>query len=64
MVLLEPSEHFGEIGITTISLPQKLDELQSELKCPNEFIYDFIKDIQKEWDPNSFKLKAQKLQKK
>ena len=26
-------------------IKQKLDELQRELKCPNEFIYDFTKDI-------------------
>tara|TARA_B100001769_G_scaffold235759_1_gene200283 strand:+ start:113 stop:319 length:207 start_codon:yes stop_codon:yes gene_type:complete len=45
-------------------IKQKLDELQIELECPNEFIYDFIKDIQQDWDPDSFKLKAQKLQNK
>ena len=45
-------------------IKQKLDELQKELECPNEFIYDFIKDIQQDWDPDSFKLKAQKLQNK
>tara|TARA_Y100000991_G_scaffold142289_1_gene107310 strand:+ start:366 stop:572 length:207 start_codon:yes stop_codon:yes gene_type:complete len=45
-------------------IKQKLDELQKELECPNEFIYDFIKDIQIDWDPDSSKLKAQKLQKK
>ena len=45
-------------------IKQKLDELQRELACPNEFIYDFVKDIQQNWDPDSCKLKAQKLQKK
>ena len=45
-------------------IKQKIDDLHKELGCPNEFIYDFINDIQKDWDPDSCKLKAQKLQKK
>ena len=40
---------------------QKLDELQRELECPNEFIFDFIKDIQQDWDPDSCKSKTEKL---
>ena len=52
------------IANTKKYIKQKLDELQRELKCPNDFIYDFTKDIQKDWDPDSCKLKAQKLQKK
>ena len=52
------------IANTKKYIKQKLDELQRELKCPNEFIYDFVKDIQQDWDPDSCKLKAQKLQKK
>ncbi len=51
------------ISNTKKYIKQKLNELQIELKCPNEFIYDFIKDIQQDWDPDSFKFKAQKLQK-
>ena len=42
---------------------QKLNDLQKELECPNEFIFDFIEDIQKDWDPNSNKSKAENLQK-
>ena len=45
-------------------IKQKLNDLHKELECPNEFIFDFIEDIQKDWDPNSCKLKSQKLQKK
>ena len=45
-------------------IKQMLDELQKELACPNEFIFDFIKDIQQNWDPESYKIKAQKLQKR
>ncbi len=52
------------ISSTKKYIKQKLDELKRELECPNEFIFDFIKDIQQDWDPNSSKLKAQKLQKK
>ena len=37
---------------------QKIAHLQKELKCPNEFIFDFLKGIQQNQDPNSFKLKA------
>ena len=42
---------------------QKLTDLHKELECPNEFIFDFIKDIQKDWDPHSSKSKAEKIQK-
>jgi len=51
-----------QISNTKKYIKQKLDDLQKELKCPNEFIFNFIKDIQQDWDPNSFKLKAEKLQ--
>ena len=44
-------------------IKQSLDDLQKELECPNEFIFDFIKDIQQNWNPESCKLKSQKLQK-
>ena len=27
---------------------QKLNDLHKELECPNEFIFDFIKDIQQD----------------
>tara|TARA_S200000501_G_scaffold325147_1_gene322833 strand:+ start:426 stop:581 length:156 start_codon:yes stop_codon:yes gene_type:complete len=36
-----------QISNTKRYIKQNLDELQKELKCHNEFIYDFIKDIQK-----------------
>ncbi len=49
------------ISNTKRYIEQKLDELHTELECPNEFIFDFIKDIQKEWDPDNYKFKAQKL---
>ena len=33
------------ISSTKKYIIQKLDELQRVLECPNEFIYNFIKDI-------------------
>ena len=62
----EPTNYQNErlIYSTKKYIKQKLEDLHKELGCPNEFIYDFVHDIQKDWDPNSFKLKAQKLQKK
>ncbi len=38
---------------------QKLNDLCKELECPNEFIFDFIKDIQQDWDPDSYKSKSE-----
>ena len=40
---------------------QKFNDLYKELKCPNEFIFDFIKDILQDWDPDSYKSKSEKL---
>ncbi|ABM72761.1 Conserved hypothetical protein [Prochlorococcus marinus str. MIT 9515] len=51
------------ISCTKRYIYQKLNELQKEIECPNEFIFDFIKDIQQDWDSNSYKLKAENLQK-
>ena len=51
------------ISSTKKYITQKIVDLQRELKCPNEFIFNFLKDIQKDWDPNSCKLKAEELQK-
>ncbi len=44
-------------------IKQKLNDLHKELECPNEFIFNFIEDIQQDWNPDSYKLKSQKLQK-
>ncbi len=50
------------ISETKKYIEQKLNSLYKELDCPSEFIFDFIKDIQKDWDPDSYKYKAEKLQ--
>ena len=62
---LQPTNYQKDrlISCTKKYITQKIDFLQSELNCPNEFIFDFLKDIQQNWDPDSYKLKAQKLQK-
>ena len=52
------------ISNTKKYINQKLNDLHKELECPNEFIFDFIKDIQQDWDPDSCKNKAEKLQNK
>ena len=52
------------ISATKKYITQKIDNLHKELECPNEFIYDFIEDIQQDWNPNSCKFKSQKIQKK
>ena len=51
------------ISFTKKYITQKLNNLNKELGCSNEFIFDFIKDIQQDWDPESNKVKASKLQK-
>ena len=51
------------ISETKKYIEEKLNDLHKELEYPNEFIYDFIKDIQQWWVPDSCKLKSQKLQK-
>ena len=36
------------ISFTKKYIHQKLNDLHKELECPNEFIFDFIKDIQQD----------------
>ena len=49
------------ISWTKKYITQKLNELHEELECPNEFIFDFMKDIQQDWDPDSYTSKSEKL---
>ena len=51
------------ISCTKKYIHQKLNDLYKELECPDEFIFDFIKDILKDWDPDSYKSKSEMLQK-
>ena len=57
-----PAQYFkfrslGKRGFLHTSVSNK------ELECPNEFIFDFIKDIKQDWDLDSFKSKSERLQK-
>ncbi len=49
------------ISCTKKYIHQKLNDLHKELECPNDFIFDFIEDIQHDWDPDSYKYKSENL---
>tara|TARA_Y100000589_G_scaffold199865_1_gene188634 strand:- start:127 stop:348 length:222 start_codon:yes stop_codon:yes gene_type:complete len=55
-----PSEedNLGAISASYYSITKELEYLQDKLNCPDSFIYDFIGAIQKEWNPESCKIKA------
>ena len=46
-------ENLGLITSVYEFIKEELSELQEETGCPDSFIYDFIGQIQKEWDPES-----------
>ena len=46
-------ENLGAITHVYESIKEELSELQKETGCPDSFIYDFIDEIQKEWNPGS-----------
>ena len=49
------------ISNTKKYIKQKLDDLHKELECPNEYIFNFIEDIQQDWNPDSNKSKSENL---
>ena len=55
-----PSEedNTGAISESYYSITKELKYLQDKLNCPDNFIYDFLGAIQKEWNPESCKIKA------
>ena len=55
-----PSEedNLGAISKSYYSIKKELENLQDKVNCPNNFIYDFLGAIQKEWDPQSCRIKA------
>ena len=61
-----PSEknNMGVISESYGSIIKELEDLQAKLKCPDNFIYDFLGAIQKEWDPESCKIKAKTFKNK
>ena len=48
----------GSISESYFSITKELEDLQDKLDCPDNFIYDFLGAIQKEWNSESCKIKA------
>ena len=46
-------ENFGIVSSKYERIKEELSELQKETECPDSFIYDFIGNIQNEWNPES-----------
>tara|TARA_Y100001933_G_scaffold226707_1_gene240885 strand:+ start:315 stop:551 length:237 start_codon:yes stop_codon:yes gene_type:complete len=60
-----PSEkdNLGAISESYASITKELENLQNKLNCPDNFIYDFLGAIQKEWNFESCKIKAKTFKK-
>ncbi len=61
-----PSEedNLGPISESYYSITKELETLQDKLNCPDNFIYDFLGAIQKDWDLESCKIKAKYIKNK
>ena len=61
-----PSEedNLGPISESYYSITKELETLQDKLNCPDNFIYDFLGAIKKDWEPESCKIKAKHLKNK
>ena len=46
-------ENFGIITSAYECIKEELSKLQKETGCPDSFIYNFIGNIQNEWNPES-----------
>ena len=46
-------ENTGVITKVYESIKKELSELQKETGCPDSFVYEFIENILKEWNPES-----------
>ena len=57
-------DNLGSISESYSFISKELENLQNKLNCPDNFIYDFIGAIQKEWDPESCKIKAKNFKNK
>ena len=51
-------QQLGSIGRTFDFFVDELTELQEELDCPDEFIYDFLEVIRNRWSSDSCHSKA------
>ena len=47
-----------------VTFIDELNELQEELECPDEFIYDFMEAIRNRWSPDSCHSQARNLKRK
>ena len=61
-----PSEddNLGAISESYYSITTILENLQDKVNCPDKFIYNFLGAIQKEWNPESCKIKAKSFKNK
>ena len=61
-----PSEedNLGAISDSYYSITKELEILQDKVNCPDNFIYEFLGAIQKEWDHTSCKIKAKNFKNK
>ncbi len=54
-------QNTGPISRVTEFFIDELNELQEELDCPDEFIYDLMEAIRNRWSPDSCHAHARKL---
>ena len=61
-----PSEedNLGPISESYYSITKELENLQYKVNCPDNFIYDFLGAIQKEWNPMSCSMKYKSFKNK
>ena len=61
-----PSEedNLGAISESYVYITKELEKLKAKINCPDDFIYDFLGAIQKEWNSESCKLKAKAFKNK
>ena len=56
-------QNTGPISRVAEFFIDELNELQEELGCPDEFIYDFMEAIRNRWSPYSCHSQSRKLKK-
>ena len=57
-------QNTGPISRVSEFFIDELNELQEELECPDEFIYDFKEAIRNHWSADSCHSQARKLKRK
>ncbi len=56
-------QNSGPISRVAEFFIDELNELQEELNCPDEFIYNFLETLQSRWSPHSCHSQIRKLKK-